>query len=79
MTNATTMPVYAAYLRHSDWSDPVFFVSVVSEEDAMAKATAHLMSITGDYRDHDEYPDDDSWIDVCLSEEWTMEAGSVEG
>lgn len=69
--------MFAAYLSHSDWSVPEFFISHVSVVDAEAKAIARLMEHTADYRDHDDYEADESWIDLCLSENWTLEAGEV--
>lgn len=67
---------YAATLDHADW-DRSRTVVRDSERDAETEAEAMLLSLTADFRDHDEYPNDEDWIEVCLEEDWTILVGIV--
>lgn len=67
---------YAAYLDHSDWMAPEFFLGntvIEAEKAAMAALLAH----TDEYRDEDKFPNDEDWIDECFNNEWTLAAGEI--
>ena len=76
MTHQTTRPAPTpvnkgrafAIVTHEDWDIPAIFMGDNSEE----QAQAFLFAQTDDYRDYDEYPDDDGWMDACLSEGWVL-------
>ena len=69
---------FAAYLDHEDWNQPLFFTSEISAADAEEKAVKRLHIETEGYRDRDEYPTDEEWLDVCLSESWSIASGEVQ-
>ena len=72
----TTNPTHAAYLQNESWPMPRFYLGHSAEE-AEAKAVAALLSITADDRDEDEFPDDQSWVDCCLGESWSLDSGEI--
>lgn len=69
--------MFAAYLSHEDWQQPLFFVAD-TEGVAEQRALSALLAATREERDFDEFPDDQDWLDECLSDEWCVEYGPVQ-
>lgn len=71
------MTTHVAFLRHIE-SD--IRVALVAGDDNAAEARARqwILGYTADFRDFDEYPDNDAWIDVCLEEGWEIDTAKIE-
>lgn len=65
---------YTATLCHDNWNHARTFVGE-TESGVEACAAMTLLRLTAEYRDWDEHPDDDDWIEVCLSEGWSVTIG----
>jgi hypothetical protein len=57
-----------AIVTHEEWDAPAIFIGDSPEK----QAKAFLLAQTDDYRDHDEWPDDEGWLGVCLGEGWAL-------
>ena len=70
----TPAPVFAAVLTHDAHDAASVFLGRTQEE-ANNAAIAWLLEETAAYRDDDM--SDEEWTDLCFSEEWAMEEGTM--
>lgn len=71
------MTTHVAFLRHTE-SDIYVALAADGHAAAEARARAWILGYTADFRDFDEYPDNDAWIDVCLGEGWEIDTAEIE-
>lgn len=69
------MPDFLSILDHEAWDEAVVVGGNTAQE-AEDAAERLLLEETAEYRDMAEWPDDADWIDVCLSEGWTIRPAS---
>ena len=67
---------YAAYLENEDWFEAEFYLADTPEE-AEKAALAALLAQTEDYRDRNEHPDDEAWVELCFEGNWRMASGAI--
>lgn len=72
----TLASLFVWVVQHEAHEQATVFVATTDEE-ALAKAEAFVLEETHEYRDHDEYPDDADWLDLCWSEGWELTMGSI--
>lgn len=71
--------MFATILNHESWNAAYVFARSTQEE-ANEAARACLLEETREYREYEEWPTgtrelDDAWIELCLSESWTIDEG----
>jgi len=69
-----------AILSHFEWQE-VNNEAFVAETTADAEnaARARILEITSEGRDLDEFPDDEEWVDTCLSESFMILTAGIKG
>ena len=74
----TTEPtIHVAVLRHEE-SDLCRAFRGVTGIEAQDRAMAAMLAYTADFRDFDDYPEDEAWLDVCYEEGWTIDTTTLE-
>lgn len=74
----TTEPtIHVAFLRHAE-SDLCRAFRGTTDIEAQDRAMAAMLETTADFRDFDEYPTDEAWIDVCYEEGWEIDIAILE-
>lgn len=70
----------AAYLQHSDWAQPKFFLGC-DEEEAYQMAVAYLFEQTKADRAEFERTNgpisDDAWLEALIDTNWDLDFGSI--
>ena len=73
----TEAPIHVTTLCHPE-SDLMRCFRGSTDIEAQDRAIAALLEHTADFRDFDEYPSDEAWIDVCYEEGWEMNTAVLE-
>lgn len=71
------MTTHVAFLWHINSNVKRAFTADtdIAAED---RVYAWLMAYTADFRDHDDYPTDEAWLDRCFEDGWEFDTAEVE-
>lgn len=69
------VPEFLAILDHDAWEEAVVVGGATAQE-AEDAAIALLLEETREFRDEQDEQTDEEWVEVCLSESWTIRAAS---